>query len=126
VVAAALTKEEKIAAAKERIRRAKGDHSVGQHPNLVRGEMEVFRHKQNEVMHKKISFEHEVEDRRKRLEALCGSNAERTRMMSVHAASREDTRKDMLRATIKTEHEMLKEIKKLGVKSFAGMADAWG
>lgn len=114
------------AAAIERMKVTNKGPRMSEAPHAIRNVLEAARYKGNGELHRLISFEHRVEERRLRLEALCGSNAERERMMSVHSASREETRRELLRASIRREHEMLQEIKKAGVKSFAGFADAFG
>jgi hypothetical protein len=114
------------AAAIERMKVSNKGPRMSEAPHAIRNVLEAARYKGNGELHRLISFEHRVEERRLRLEALCGSNAERERMMSVHSASREETRRELLRASIRREHDMLKEIKKAGVKSFAGFADAFG
>ena len=100
--------------------------SLREAPSLVRLVVEGVRYRQNMVLHKAITFQHRVNERRVRLEAGCGSKAEAERMLSVHAADREESRRDVLRGSIKAEKEMLLEIKKCGIRSFAGLADAWG
>jgi hypothetical protein len=114
------------AAALARIKLSTKGPSMSEAPHAIRNVLETARHKGNGMLHRLISFEHRVEERRLRLEALCGSNAERERMMSVHSASREETRRELLRHSIRREHDMLKEIKKAGVKNFCAFADAYG
>jgi hypothetical protein len=95
-------------------------------PHAIRAKLETARYIANGELHKSITFEHRVEERRLRLEKLTSSKAEADRMMSVHSAQREETRRHLLRETIKKERAMLDALKKEGVKNFAGLADAWG
>jgi hypothetical protein len=95
-------------------------------PSLVRLALEEERYKHNAQLHKDITFQHRVNERRERLERGCGSKAERDRMLSNHAAEREESRREILRGSIRQEILMLEAIKKAGVRSFAGLADAWG
>lgn len=95
-------------------------------PHAIRAKLETARYIANGELHKSITFEHRVEERRLRLEKLTSSKAEAERMMSVHSAQREETRRHLLRETIKKERAMLDALKKEGVKNFAGLADAWG
>ena len=101
-------------------------HKLSKHPHLVRAELEAERFKHNASLQLKIAFQQRVEERRRRLEAQAGSRAELTRMLSVHAASREDTRRDVLRGAVLVEIDLVKKMKAMGVKSFAGLADAFG
>ena len=122
-------REAAMRAAKASIKKLKESSkgpSLREAPSLVRLVVEGARHKQNERLHKEITFQHRVNEFRLRKEKGCGSQAEAERMLSVHAADREESRRDVLRSSIRMEMGMLEEIKKAGIKSFAGLADAWG
>ena len=108
------------------IRETNKGAKLSEAPSLVRLVLEAERFKHNAHLHKEISFQHRVNERRNRLELGCGSKAERERMLSIHSAQRVESRKEVLRESIRTEMQMLEAIKKAGVKTFAGLADAWG
>jgi len=95
-------------------------------PHLVRLNLEAARYRHNAEQHAVITFQHRVNERRARLEQGCGSKAERDRMLSNHSAEREEARADVLRSSIRSEMDMLEVLKKAGVRTFAGLADAWG
>jgi hypothetical protein len=104
---------------------AKGPQ-LSEAPHAIRAKLEMARFIANGQLHKSITFEHRVEERRVRLEGLTSSVAEADRMKSVHSAQREETRRSLLRETIRKERAMLDVLKKEGVKNFAGLADAMG
>lgn len=104
---------------------AKGPQ-LSEAPHAIRAKLEMARFIANGQLHKSITFEHRVEERRLRLEGLTSSIAESDRMKSVHSAQREETRRSLLRETIRKERAMLDVLKKEGVKNFAGLADAFG
>ena len=110
----------------KKIKESNKGAKLSEAPSLVRLALEVERFKHNAHLHKEISFQHRVNERRERLELGCGSKAERERMLAVHSADREESRKGVLRESIKTEMLMLEALKKNGVKTFAGLVDAWG
>ena len=110
----------------QKVKESNKGPSLREAPSLVRLAVEAARHRHNEQLHKDITFQHRVNERRVRLEAGCGSKAEAARMLSVHSAQREVSRRDVLRGSIRAEQAMLGELKKAGIKSFAGLADAWG
>jgi hypothetical protein len=110
----------------QKVKESNSGPSLREAPSLVRLAIEGARHTHNAQLHKDITFQHRVNERRVRLEAGCGSKAEAERMASVHAADREESRREVLRGSIRMEMAMLEQLKKSGVKSFAGLADAWG
>jgi hypothetical protein len=92
----------------------------------VRAELEALRFEQNAALQGRVAFETLVEKRRLRVESLAGSRAELERLRSQHLSQREDTRRDVLRSSLKAEIALVQKMKAMGVKSFAGLADAWG
>jgi hypothetical protein len=108
------------------IKKQNAGAKLSEAPHLVRLALEAARYRHNADQHAVITFQHRVNERRARLEKGCGSKAERDRMLSNHCADREESRAYVLRASIRSEMDMLEVLKKANVRTFAGLADALG
>lgn len=100
-------------------------HLLRDKPHVARAELEVLRYKQNAALQSRVRFEGLVERRRQGRERVVGSQAELNRLQQVHFTERENVRRSIFRDVVKTEVEFLEAMKRMGIRTVAGLADAF-
>lgn len=105
--------------------RTQDKHLLRDKPHVARADLEALRYKQNSVIQSRIRFEGLVERRRQGRERVVGSQAELNRLQQVHFTERENVRRSIFRDVVKTEVEFLETMKRMGVRTVAGLADAF-
>ncbi len=85
--------------------------------------LEEHRRRQNESVLKLMGVEASLESLRSRAMRQAATRTERARLNRVHAVQRNEARVGILRTALGDEMRTVEELRTMGVKTFAGLAD---